>query len=93
MYDPILRRRFGYLVPAAPAKPLVAMLERAGARPRALNRVAPPQGHLVGDCPLCGSADTLWVARDRESWSTTCCTSGSLSTWELHAALVTRTGP
>ena len=88
MYDPTLRKRFGYLVTTRQPSPLLAMLDLAGFRARPMNRLFPASGHwIIGTCPLCGEEDGAFVHPDGASWSTTC-RRGEFGIFELHAALL-----
>jgi len=92
MYDPSLRR-LGYRVRLArPDSPIVAMLERAGLRPRPLNRAYPRDGHWLAGCPSCGRDDALFVDPNGMSWMTTCgCVRGEAGAFELFAFLMAGT--
>lgn len=86
-YDPHLRK-LGYRVRTGPASPVIGMLERAGARPRPLNRAYPADGHWIGRCPFCEAEDRLFVEPGLSEWSTTCGCSPGGGLVELHAALI-----
>ena len=86
-YDPKLRR-LGYRVPIRPPSPLIGMLQRAGTRPRPMNRAYPARATYIGDCPLCGQEDACYVEPNGEDWMTICVCAASGGLLELHAALM-----
>lgn len=88
MYDQALRRRYGYRVRVDAPSPLIAMLRRAGARPRPLNRAYPSDGHWIATCPWCSDEDALYIEPDQDTWLTRCGCSPGGGLLELHAALV-----
>jgi len=65
-------RRLGYKVPTPGANALVGLLVQLGVRLRPLNRLEPAHGHLVGNCPICGRTDALFVAPGRKKFTTSC---------------------
>lgn len=87
-YDEPLRRRFGYLVKIRPPSPVIGMLQRAGTRPRPLNRAYPAHGTYLGECPFCGREDAMYVEPDGETWMTTCECDLRGGLLDLHAALL-----
>lgn len=86
-YDPRLRK-LGYRARTGPSSPILGMLERAGVRPRPLNRAYPAHGHYIARCPWCDAADALYVEPDGETWMTTCGCSTGGTILDLSAALI-----
>ena len=81
-------RRLGYIVKVRPASPVIGMLERAGTRPRPLNRAHPARATYCGACPFCGREDACYVEPDGQTWMTTCGCSPGGGLVELAAALI-----
>lgn len=54
---------------------LIPILEEAGVRLRPMNRMnrRPSSSTYIGDCPRCGTRDTLFVERPGTRLMTTCC--------------------
>lgn len=81
-------RRRGYRLRAPRLDPVLALLVRAGVRPRPLNREHPLDGHWIAACPWCSAEDVLYVEPDGKTWSTRCTCSPGGGLLELHAALL-----
>ena len=88
MIDPRLRR-LGYKSRTGSPSPIIGMLERAGARPRPMNRAYPAEGGWIANCPFgCKAEDVLYVERGITEWLATCgCATGG-GLLELHARLL-----
>ena len=80
-------RSLGYRVRAPERSSTLAMLERAGLRPRPLNRDDPRRGHYVAGCPWCSIEDALFVDPGGVWWSTTCACRASGGPYELAARM------
>lgn len=65
-------RQLGYQIRPPRIGTALSRLERAGIRYRALNRVEPSRGHYIGDCPVCGRTDALWIEPGGLEFSTLC---------------------
>jgi len=87
-YDETLRHRFGYLVRTRPSSPLIATLDRAGCRMRAMCRMRPLDGHWIGACPFCKVEDQIFVEPGLTEWSVTCGCSAGGTIIDLSAALI-----
>jgi hypothetical protein len=87
MYDTGMRR-LGYRVRLDSPTALRAMLDRAGCRPRPLNRREPSRGTWVAKCPWCAMADALYVEPGGTEWITRCGCSPGGGVFELHARLL-----
>ena len=86
-YDPGLRR-LGYRVRTGPPSAVIGLLQRAGTRPRPLNRAYPARATYISACPFCGLEDSCYVEPGGESWATTCGCSPGGGLVELAAALI-----
>ena len=87
-YNETLRHKFGYMVPTTPPSPVIGLLQKAGTRPRPLNRAYPARSTYCGDCPFCGREDACYVEPDGETWMTVCGCSTGGGLMELMAALI-----
>ncbi len=81
-------RKLGYLVPTRPPSPLIATLDRAGCRMRAMYRMRPLDGHWIGACPFCKVEDQIFVEPGLTIWSTTCGCSTGGTILDLVAAMI-----
>lgn len=81
-------RALGYRVRTGAPSAVIGMLQRAGARPRPLNRAYPAHGHYIASCPWCAAEDTLYIEPDGATWMTTCGCSPGGGPLELHARLL-----
>ena len=80
-------RGLGYLVRRGAPSPLLAMAERAGLRPRPMNRMVPRDGTWILRCPLCGVEDGAFIEPGMVAW-TSLCSRGEYGILEMHAVLV-----
>ena len=81
-------RRLGYR-PRIRRTMLEQLVDDSGLRVRPLNRGNPPYGHHVADCPACARADSLWIAPDWRTFSTSCgCVRGDGGPLALFALLL-----